>query len=713
MPCTCDPISKDGYQYVQWIGTYLGDCVRTPIEIIAFLIGIISILAFIVAMFPQMWKNYKRKTVEGFSFGLLVLWTFGDISNLFGAILTGQLAYQKLVGFYFLLMDILLGLQFFWYKSYTKSSETEPLLSFQDENNSSENQTNSILESQYSQRNGHNNTISKTVLTVAVAMLIAQVSASPNYSSILNLEDEPRLDVLVFWTSLLIKSSTEGISLFLFGFAVFGNITYGLSILLRGPTLDYNFYVNVLPFLCGSIGVRVALMESNAIEAVKFLENLFKHSFCLTEDVIAPSLFQRYLFRSLFVLRDSVWNFKIKTIIALNKHFRIKIEDPAVLALYLRLHSNIFQGVPHSKIVYIENLPRGCNVQYLSKYILSLVSDEGSQTFEGTSIVDFENIQIEPLRTFQIFSREMICTDIKQSIVAFAKLGSAKVTKRLLLKSQSGKIKVDWVEKMRLYYETIESTKLNTKLMLLQNTIKQEDLDAKQGIDSWTKRADGVILKFEGVNRWTSRDVLLELFELYVPVKFICYEEGQTDGILLIHSTRDAFVILTYFSSQKIYQSNSRCTGILLTDNKHSNEIIKLSRVLEETEQQEIRDFILSMLPQQPPTRNPISDCDIGEVYEKQESGFRIKNQAILLSDEKETKIASGNILTLAGLEIDNPSHVHFDSLDESHENSENGNHFEILSKSSHVIFDESENDDDIESTDKKIIQDSKKKRNI
>ncbi|KAI3659683.1 hypothetical protein MP638_006466 [Amoeboaphelidium occidentale] len=127
MDCTCDPVYKDGHHYVEWIGMYFKDCVYTPLEISGFFFGIISVLLFIVALFPQLYKNYQRKTVEGLSFGFLLTWLLGDISNMFGAFLTNQYPTVKYTGLYFVISDALSLLQYFYYAYVYKGPKGTPL----------------------------------------------------------------------------------------------------------------------------------------------------------------------------------------------------------------------------------------------------------------------------------------------------------------------------------------------------------------------------------------------------------------------------------------------------------------------------------------------------------------------------------------------------------------------------------------------------------
>merc|ERR1711879_122717 len=53
------------------------------------------------------------------------------------------------------------------------------------------------------------------------------------------------------------RKSTEGLSRGMFVLCILGNVTYGMSVILRLPTIDSSWYANSLPYLIGSIGTLV------------------------------------------------------------------------------------------------------------------------------------------------------------------------------------------------------------------------------------------------------------------------------------------------------------------------------------------------------------------------------------------------------------------------------------------------------------------------
>lgn len=70
---------------------------------------------------PQIYKNYQLQSASGLSIYFLGEWLLGDLSNLLGAILTKQAAWQVVVAGYYVFVDVGLVSQYFWY-AHLKSS---------------------------------------------------------------------------------------------------------------------------------------------------------------------------------------------------------------------------------------------------------------------------------------------------------------------------------------------------------------------------------------------------------------------------------------------------------------------------------------------------------------------------------------------------------------------------------------------------------------
>ena len=77
--------------------------------------GTASLFVWIFAQTPQIYQNFRTKSVEGLSFVFLLQWTLGDLTNLVGAFLTNQLPIQMVIAAYMLLVDVTLCTQYALY----------------------------------------------------------------------------------------------------------------------------------------------------------------------------------------------------------------------------------------------------------------------------------------------------------------------------------------------------------------------------------------------------------------------------------------------------------------------------------------------------------------------------------------------------------------------------------------------------------------------
>ncbi|KAI9222169.1 PQ loop repeat-domain-containing protein [Blastocladiella britannica] len=119
LPCICNPafvtISGANYPYSQFFGTILGECVYSPRQFAAEIIGLLSIVGFAVSFVPQVWHSYQRKSVQGLTFSFFLLLAAGDMVTLLGTFLTQQFATQKWLAVLFGVESVILGVQFTYY----------------------------------------------------------------------------------------------------------------------------------------------------------------------------------------------------------------------------------------------------------------------------------------------------------------------------------------------------------------------------------------------------------------------------------------------------------------------------------------------------------------------------------------------------------------------------------------------------------------------
>ncbi|KAL2916545.1 Type I HSP40 co-chaperone [Polyrhizophydium stewartii] len=248
MACVCDPAEVDGYRYIQWIGTWFGDCVYTPADRASFLAGLISLAAYLVALMPQYVKNFQRKRVDGLSAGLVLLWASGDVCNLLGTVLTNQLPTQRLTAAYFVATDLLLVGQFVWYKYLYRGRGYAAVPAHSEEEGAA----------------------ARNIRLVDPAELAGGAGGGGH---LCNYRPSPtdtqqQLGALTAWGSGLLYfcsripqvvenerlQSVAGLSLTLFVLTIVGNVGYGASVLLRLPAADGHFWAATFPYMVGSLG---------------------------------------------------------------------------------------------------------------------------------------------------------------------------------------------------------------------------------------------------------------------------------------------------------------------------------------------------------------------------------------------------------------------------------------------------------------------------
>ncbi|KAL8712164.1 MAG: hypothetical protein Q9220_003598 [cf. Caloplaca sp. 1 TL-2023] len=93
-------------------------CLPTPLALLSTILGILSIISWLCAQLPQIFKNYSLQSASGLSIYFLAEWLLGDLTNLLGALLTRQAAWQVVVAAYYVTVDICLVTQYFWYSHY-------------------------------------------------------------------------------------------------------------------------------------------------------------------------------------------------------------------------------------------------------------------------------------------------------------------------------------------------------------------------------------------------------------------------------------------------------------------------------------------------------------------------------------------------------------------------------------------------------------------
>lgn len=123
LPEHCTPTAP----WLENISSYFHSCIPTPLAAVSTALGTLSIISWLFAQMPQIYKNYQIKSTAGLSLFFLVEWLMGDATNLLGALFTHQATWQIIIASYYVFVDVCLVLQFFWYTYLTQKVYGESL----------------------------------------------------------------------------------------------------------------------------------------------------------------------------------------------------------------------------------------------------------------------------------------------------------------------------------------------------------------------------------------------------------------------------------------------------------------------------------------------------------------------------------------------------------------------------------------------------------
>eukprot|EP00049_Salpingoeca_infusionum_P018168 m.356028 g.356028 ORF g.356028 m.356028 type:complete len:338 (+) comp17424_c0_seq1:434-1447(+) len=257
-----------------WTQKYLGECACDKMQLAGLIIGLSSILCWMVAQTPQLYKNWRAGTAEGLSGIFLADWLAGDITNLVGCILTKQVPTQLYTAIWFCIIDTSMLAQWIYYVKILKRTHVSapkdpkttvmacafvvllavPFVASFTGGPASLDTTYTQQQADYVSSDFH-------------SRVLASASKKPHVPAF----DTPTsiagwvigwVSGLMYFTSRIpqiVKNfkdkSVEGLSFAMFVMAILGNIAYACGVLM--VSVEAGFVIDHLPWLLGSVGTLV------------------------------------------------------------------------------------------------------------------------------------------------------------------------------------------------------------------------------------------------------------------------------------------------------------------------------------------------------------------------------------------------------------------------------------------------------------------------
>ncbi|KAJ2863532.1 hypothetical protein GGH94_003526 [Coemansia aciculifera] len=106
----------NGKPGIWWFDAIFGKCLYTYWDATSAVLGAASIVLWLVALLPQVHTNWRTKSTAGLSVNFVLLWLTGDTMSLIGCVALNQRLFQVFLSAYFVLIDVALLSQSFWYR---------------------------------------------------------------------------------------------------------------------------------------------------------------------------------------------------------------------------------------------------------------------------------------------------------------------------------------------------------------------------------------------------------------------------------------------------------------------------------------------------------------------------------------------------------------------------------------------------------------------
>ncbi|KAM4015186.1 lysosomal amino acid transporter 1 homolog isoform 1-T2 [Anomaloglossus baeobatrachus] len=246
----------------RWVWSAFNECAADGRDFASIFLGLFSILCFVAASFPQYVQSCRTGNMDqALSIWFLLGWLAGDSCNFVGAFLSHQLPLQTYTAVYYVLADLFMLSLYIYYKVRNRgpsaslrinafcglalfgSAALLPLMGSSGPAAADDSTIGSARRLLSTGSSGEEPFSTQEI----IGCVIGSVSSMFYLCS--------RIPQIV---TNFRRRSTAGLALSLFCMVIVGNLTYGLSILLKNPDhgqTEANYIVHHVSWLIGSLGV--------------------------------------------------------------------------------------------------------------------------------------------------------------------------------------------------------------------------------------------------------------------------------------------------------------------------------------------------------------------------------------------------------------------------------------------------------------------------
>ncbi|KIY71245.1 PQ-loop-domain-containing protein [Cylindrobasidium torrendii FP15055 ss-10] len=231
-------------------------------DVLSSIFGWVSLASWIIVYSPQIYENYALQSGEGLSIVFVYIWLLGDLCNLVGAGLAGLLPTVIILAVYYTVCDVTLLVQVYYYRGKAARKASNEGLRNGDSEETPLINGNSRAQEETPIRTIILRYVGAVLFICFVGIFAWGISSTAGSDGGDEAEDSPQDEKMstklkwtvqiLGWSSALlylgaripqiaknVHTRCEGLAPGLFFFAIFGNLTYALSICAKSTDVDY------------------------------------------------------------------------------------------------------------------------------------------------------------------------------------------------------------------------------------------------------------------------------------------------------------------------------------------------------------------------------------------------------------------------------------------------------------------------------------------